>query len=205
MTTTFLPTTPNEIPLPASPILSSSSSFPLPSPATEDTEFSEPAPLPIASLGSLIIQNNILLSHVTSRHRSELAQIQSLTTSLKAHNDAIDARRRTCSRLAQSRQQFRAGQQQQQQQQQQERLLKDPKLNELTCRLLAAKNAAVGKDEGKWDRRAREMEQVSELRDLVAEFWVWDRTVLQRRMRELAARDMSVEEEEVREDEEGVL
>ncbi|KAL9020482.1 MAG: hypothetical protein Q9185_002255 [Variospora sp. 1 TL-2023] len=199
MATTFSPITPNEIPLPASPTLSSSSSSPLPSPATEETEFSEPAPLPIASLDSLICQNNVLLSHVTSRHRSELAQIQSLTTSLKAHNDAIDARRRTCSRLTQIRQQFRAGQQQQQ-----ERLFKDAKLNELTCRLLAAKNAAVGKDEGKWDRRAREMEQISELRDLVAEFWVWDRTVLQRRMRELAERDMSVEEE-VGEDGEGVL
>ncbi|KAI4121198.1 MAG: hypothetical protein LQ341_007438 [Variospora aurantia] len=203
MATAFSPTTPNEIPLPSSPALSSSSSFPLPSPAAKETEFSEPAPLPIASLDSIICQNNILLSRVTSRHHSELAQIQSLTTSLKAHNDAIDARRRTCSRLTQSRQQFRAGQQQQQQQQQ-ERLFKDPKLNELTCRLLAAKNAAVGKDEGKWDRRAREMEQISELRDLVAEFWVWDRTVLQRRMRELAERDMSVEEE-VGEDEEGVL
>ncbi|KAL8974136.1 MAG: hypothetical protein Q9197_001620 [Variospora fuerteventurae] len=200
MATTFSPITPNEIALPASPTLSSSSSFPLPSPATEETEFSEPAPLPIASLDSLICQNNVLLSHVTSRHRSELAQIQSLTTSLKAHNDAIDARRRTCSRLTQSRQQFRTWQQQQQQ----ERLFKDQKLNELTCRLLAAKNAAVGKDEGKWDRRAREMEQISELRDLVAEFWVWDRTVLQRRMRELAERDMSVEEE-VGEDGEGVL
>lgn len=54
---------------------------------------------------------------------------------------------------------------------------------------------AVGADEGKWDRRVREMEQISELRDLVAEFWVWDRTVLQRRMRELAEQDMSVEEE----------
>ncbi|KAL8650915.1 MAG: hypothetical protein Q9210_003542 [Variospora velana] len=195
MATTFSPATPNEIPLPASPTLSSSSSLPPPSPATEETEFSEPAPLPIASLHSLISQNKILLSRVTSRHRSELAQIQSLTTSLKAHNDAIDARHRTSSRLTQSRQQLCAGQQQ-------ERLFKDPKLNELTCRLLAAKNTAVGKDEGKWDRRAREMEQISELRDLVAEFWVWDRTVLQRRMRELAERDMSVEEE-VGEDGEG--
>ncbi|KAL9012265.1 MAG: hypothetical protein Q9173_002957, partial [Seirophora scorigena] len=110
--------------------------------------------------------------------------IQSLTTSLKAHNDAIEARRRTSSScLAQSRQQPH------------ERLIKDPKLNELTCRLLAAKNMAVGTDEGKWNQRAREMEQISELRDLVAEFWVWDRTVLQGRMRELAERDMSVEEE----------
>ncbi|KAL8961758.1 MAG: hypothetical protein Q9193_001738, partial [Seirophora villosa] len=56
-------------------------------------------------------------------------------------------------------------------------------------------NMGVGAEDSKWDRRVREMEQISELRDLVAEFWVWDRTVLQRRMRELAEQDMSVEEE----------
>ncbi|KAI4117984.1 MAG: hypothetical protein LQ345_001875 [Seirophora villosa] len=184
MSTTYSSATPDEIPLPSSPTPSSNSSLLSSSPGTEETELSECAPLPIVTVESLIAQNNILLSSVTSRHHSELAQIQSLTTSLKAHNDAIAARRRTFSScLAQSRQQPR------------ERLLKDPKLNELTCRLLAAKNMAVGADEGKWDRRAREMEQISELRDLVAEFWVWDRTVLQRRMRELAEQDMSVEEE----------
>lgn len=52
--------------------------------------------------------------------------------------------------------------------------------------------AVVGQeDEGDRERRGREMDQVRELRDVVRELQVWDRTVLGARMRELGGEGRS--------------
>lgn len=183
---------PDAIPLPPSPTPSSgsnilSSSF-TSTGGTEDTEVSQAPPLPIATLPpilyTLATQNGALLSQLQSHHHSELSHIRSLTAEIKVHNDAIDARRQTSALLTQQREEYKTA----------ERLFKDTKLNELTCRLLGAKNMSVGKDAGTWDRRARELEQLNELRDVIAELWIWDRTLLQGRMRELGEQDMSVED-----------
>ncbi|KAI4127044.1 MAG: hypothetical protein LQ338_003413 [Usnochroma carphineum] len=181
-----LPTTPSEIPIPHSPTTSSLSDQPSSSftDDTEDTKLSQPAPLPILNLQTLIYQNSLLLSRLASSASSEITHIRSLTAELKAHNDAIAARRRTSAQLTLQRKEYKtAG-----------RLFNDAKLNELVCRLLLAKNimAVVGQeDEGDRERRGREMDQVRELRDVVRELQVWDRTVLGARMRELGGEGRS--------------
>lgn len=77
------------------------------------------------------------------------------------------------------------------------RLLQDAKMTRLVSRLIAAKDQAVEKDEGEREQRAREMQQIRELRDVIAGFKEWDRTVLEGRMRELEL-ELALEEMDMR-------
>ncbi|KAL8713842.1 MAG: hypothetical protein Q9225_006676, partial [Loekoesia sp. 1 TL-2023] len=92
------PTAPASTPLPQSPTLSSSSSSSLSafSTATQDTDLH-----PVHSLHDLVTQNTLLLSRIISHDRAEQQRLRALTAELKAHNDAIDERRRKSAQLAQ--------------------------------------------------------------------------------------------------------
>ncbi|KAL8699003.1 MAG: hypothetical protein Q9201_006249 [Fulgogasparrea decipioides] len=170
-----------DIPHPPSPDSDNSDSFGSFSTDTDDKEISGPlsdtAMNTLSNIDSLITENNSILARILDRDRANNDRIRALTSEIKAHNDALEERRRT--------------REQSMRRESGERLFRDIKLDRLVNCLYAVKNMTIAQnnDVNEIEKKANEIQQVKELRDVIQQLWLYDQTVLGQRMTKLEFED----------------